>query len=154
MTLKTHLDFTIEELKMMYLSLENRGDCFEDEEISKRYYELADAIRNCKNELNKGADMGKLKMTEEGYIFVSASGIEYDLLEGSTINGDKPYSSDILFVMFTRYDCESDMVYWMYGAEFVKDEDNVKIISEKVNKWESEHEDLVQGIKDGTINQF
>ena len=97
--------------------------------------------------------MGKLKMTKEGYIFVSESGIEYDLYEGLSIGAPKRYTSDILFIVFDLYDAEKECVWFMYGATFLDDGDEyaLDLINRAVNEWEQEHQDLVLGIKNGTI---
>ena len=100
--------------------------------------------------------MGKLANSErDGLMWVSDNGIEYDLLEGLTL-GSPRYASDILFIMFNRYDAKQDVVYWMYGAEGIEDEDEyfLKVVNEVVNEWEGNHKDIVSGIKDGTIKQY
>lgn len=102
-------------------------------------------------ELQSDKTMGKLTPTDEGYIFTSKNGIEYDLYEGFTIGGSKRRTSDILFIVFDMYDSESSVVSFFYGAGFINHEDTIKDINRAVNSWEDQHPDIVKGIKDGTI---
>lgn len=102
--------------------------------------------------------MGNLKMTKEGYIFISDNDIMYGLYEGLTVGTKPRYTSDILFVVFDLYDAYSETVGIMYGAGFLDEGDfddyTIKYIDTVVSKWESEHPDIVKGIKDGTIVHY
>lgn len=63
-----------------------------------------------------------IKTNEEGYIFVSKSGKEYSLLEGVTFGDLETYTSDIVFIMDDKDEnTKPELVYWMYGAAFVKE---------------------------------
>ena len=62
-----------------------------------------------------------IKLKNDGYVFISKNGIEYDLLEGVTIGATKQYTSDIIFVMLSnglRYDINDCYVGHIYGAKF------------------------------------
>ena len=98
--------------------------------------------------------MGKLEKTDEGYIFISDNGVEYELYEGFTLGGNsRQKPTDILFVVFDLYDELNDCVYMMYGACGFDENDKygLNIVNGAVNYWEENHPDIVQGIKDGTI---
>ena len=99
--------------------------------------------------------MGKLKLTDmDEYIFISDSGIEYSLYEGFTLGKGRQKPSDIVFVVFDRYDSLTTYVYHFYGACGFdeNDEYGLNIINDVINEWEQKHQDLVQGIKNGTID--
>ena len=43
-----------------------------------------------------------LKLKEDGYVYVSDRGIEYELLEGMSIGAERKYTSDIIFIMLNN----------------------------------------------------
>lgn len=61
-----------------------------------------------------------IKKTNEGYYFISKNGIRYDLYEGFTIGGDKPYTSDAIIIMLSelRDDVDTMLVDYVMGATF------------------------------------
>ena len=64
-----------------------------------------------------------LKKTVEGYVYISSkTSIEYALLEGVTIGGDKQYTSDIIFIMLTNpdYNVDNNVVGFLFGADIMK----------------------------------
>lgn len=97
--------------------------------------------------------MGKLKITNDEYSFISDSGIEYSIYEGYTLGKGRQKPTDIVFIVFDLYDSINETVYNMYGACGLdeNDEYGLNIINFVVNEWESKHPGIVQGIKDGTI---
>lgn len=94
---------------------------------------------------------GRLKMTDEGYIFVSKTGIEYSIYEGLTIGESPRHTSDIMFITFDRYCMNQEVVDFLYGATFLTDKDTIKGISQTVDEWELFHPDIVEAIKSDTI---
>lgn len=66
-----------------------------------------------------------LKKTIEGYIYISSkTNIQYALLEGVTIGGDKQYTSDIFFIMLTSpdYNVDNNVVGYLFGADIMKND--------------------------------
>ena len=63
-----------------------------------------------------------IKLGNEGYYFVSDSGIKYDLYEGLTFGNERRYTSDMVFVVLSdrRYlDNVSNLVVGgFFGASF------------------------------------
>lgn len=97
--------------------------------------------------------MGYITSNRDGDLFVSDNGVKYELLEGITMNGK--FTSDIFYVMFTSYDCGfSDCVGFSFGASFYKEPEWVQWIDDKVNKWEQEHKDILEGIRSGDIKEY
>lgn len=83
-----------------------------------------------------------IKLNEEGYYFISDSGIRYSLLEGVTIGGKKRYTSDAIIIMLDDQDyfeeVDDHLVdYWM-GATFLPNclEEYNEDISCLVTKYE------------------
>lgn len=85
-----------------------------------------------------------IKLSYDGYIFISDSGIQYDLLEGVTIGRPEQYTSDKIFIVLNdfRYEPQHSIVGYLWGASHL--EDCIKIydehISEMVNAYESSHQ--------------
>ena len=59
-----------------------------------------------------------LKLKEDGYVYVSDRGIEYELLEGMSIGANKRYTNDIIFIMLNNaeYNVEDHIVGYLFGA--------------------------------------
>lgn len=59
-----------------------------------------------------------LKLKEDGYVYVSDRGIEYELLEGMSIGSERKYTSDIIFIMLNNaeYNVEDHIVGYLFGA--------------------------------------
>ena len=59
-----------------------------------------------------------LKLKEDGYVYVSDRGIEYELLEGMSIGAERRYTSDIIFIVLNNaeYDVEDHIVGYLFGA--------------------------------------
>ena len=85
-------------------------------------------------------------------VFISRSGIGYSILEGRGTQSGK--ASDIAYFMLDGYDCNTELVTWIYGASFLNDPDTLKLITDRIDKWESEHEDLVKDILSGEIRPW
>ena len=85
-----------------------------------------------------------IKLSYDGYIFISDSGIEYDLLEGVTMGRPERYTSDKIFIILNdfRYEEQHSLVGYLWGASHLKDSIEVynDHISELVNSFESSHQ--------------
>ena len=59
-----------------------------------------------------------LKLKEDGYVYVSDRGIEYELLEGMSIGAERKYTSDIIFIMLNNaeYNVKDHIVGYLFGA--------------------------------------
>ena len=59
-----------------------------------------------------------LKLKEDGYVYVSDRGIEYELLEGMSIGANNRYTSDIIFIILNNaeYNVEDHIVGYLFGA--------------------------------------
>ena len=82
-----------------------------------------------------------IKLEQDGYCFISTSGITYDLLEGVTMGANQTYTSDIIFIMLQKpflYKVDSPFVDFFYGAFFINEslEECNAIISEMVLEYE------------------
>ena len=91
--------------------------------------------------------MGKLKYRslDEGYVFISDRGLEYDLLEGIAYRGEA--TSDIIFVMLSFFNNDNSidtteikdaLAGYFYGAgNAITDADNtVAILDDITRKFE------------------
>lgn len=104
-----------------------------------------------------------LKLTDEGYVYISKNGIEYDLLVGVTINPNgQDRTSDICFIMFTYVqeddndpkETTSELIGWFWGAgfigyhytngEFVETLEADGAIVDEVDNYEKAHPDFVK----------
>lgn len=103
--------------------------------------------------------MGKFVEMEEGYNFISDNGVEYELLEGTTIAETvSERTSDIVFVLLKeQFDENGDgifktddlLVTWRYGAFMITDSDStrsemIKDFDEKTKKYEEKHPEVVK----------
>ena len=63
-----------------------------------------------------------LKLKEDGYVYVSDRGIEYELLEGMSIGSERKYTSDIIFIMLNNaeYNVEDHIVGYLFGASVLE----------------------------------
>ena len=93
--------------------------------------------------------MGQLIHDErDGYRFISENGIDYDLLEGQSLNGET--TSDILFIMLrdeqAYFGGDTLMVGWMYGATLVQEHEDeyTKSIEEMVDSYEEKNLEVVK----------
>lgn len=59
-----------------------------------------------------------LKLKEDGYVYISDRGIEYELLEGMSIGAERRYTSDIIFIVLNNaeYNVEDYIVGYLFGA--------------------------------------
>ena len=82
-----------------------------------------------------------IKLSYDGYVFISDSGIEYCLLEGVSIGHLETYTSDTIFIMMDdyRYECSNPFVGFLRGATFLAEhqEEYNKQIQYLVNIYES-----------------
>lgn len=80
-----------------------------------------------------------LKLKEDGYVYISDRGIEYELLEGVGIGGRK-CTSDIIFIclMNSEYNVDDMIVGYLYGAMLFEDDLSgyEKSIKELVEEYE------------------
>lgn len=76
-----------------------------------------------------------IKKSNEGYYFISESGIKYNLYEGVTMHGAKQYTSDTIFIMLAdeRYfdKVDTDYVNHIMGAFFF--EENISEYDEEIS---------------------
>ena len=82
-----------------------------------------------------------IKLDQDGYYFISTSGITYELLDGVTMGARQTYTSDIIFVKLLNeqiYQVDSALVGFFYGASFINEsiEEYNKIIGEMVLEYE------------------
>ena len=63
-----------------------------------------------------------LKLKEDGYVYVSDRGIEYELLEGMSIGSERKYTSDIIFIILNNaeYNVEDHLVGYLFGASVLE----------------------------------
>lgn len=59
-----------------------------------------------------------IKLKNDGYVYISDLGIEYELLEGVSIGTGKQYTSDIVFIMLmdANYNVDTHFVDYLFGA--------------------------------------
>lgn len=84
-----------------------------------------------------------LQLKDDGYVYISDSGIEYELLEGVSIGADKQYTSDIMFIMLLNcdYNVDNNVVGWLFGSSSMFDsEANVKSYEESIRSIVDEFE--------------
>ena len=77
---------------------------------------------------------------DDGYVFVSDLGIEYELLEGMSIGAEKRYTSDIIFIMLidANYNVDTNCVGYLYGATII--DKNIDIYQESIRELVTEYE--------------
>lgn len=104
-----------------------------------------------------------LKLTDEGYNYISKNGIEYKLLDGVTINPNgQEYTSDICFIMFIYVKKDdndpketiSELIGWFWGSgfigqkyvdgKFVETLEADGTIVDEVDNYEKAHPDFVK----------
>ena len=82
-----------------------------------------------------------LKKDPEGFYYQTARA-KYNLLEGTSIGGEKVYTSDILFIMDDE-DAErpARLVGFLYGAFQLEEEDSdyIKLIEDLISEYEKEN---------------
>ena len=63
-----------------------------------------------------------LKLKEDGYVYVSDRGIEYELLEGISIGAERRYTSDIIFIILNNaeYNVDDHIVGYLFGASVLE----------------------------------
>ena len=63
-----------------------------------------------------------LKLKEDGYVYISDRGIEYELLEGMSIGTERKYTSDIIFIVLNNaeYNVEDHIVGYLFGASVLE----------------------------------
>lgn len=104
-----------------------------------------------------------LKLTDEGYVYISKNGIEYELLDGVTINPKgQSKTSDICFIMFVYVqhndddpkETNSTLIDWFWGSafvgqkyingEFIESLEADGTIVDAVDNYEKAHPDFVK----------
>lgn len=83
-----------------------------------------------------------LKLTDEGYTYISEAGHQYDVLEGITIGGVKKCTSDMIFIMFTDcdYNLDNFFVGYLFGAICLADGDQTKDYEQSIKEMVDEFE--------------
>ena len=63
-----------------------------------------------------------LKLKEDGYVYVSDRGIEYELLEGMSIGSERRYTSDIIFIILNNAESNvaDHIVGYLFGASVLE----------------------------------
>ena len=81
-----------------------------------------------------------IKLTNEGYVFISKKGIKYDLLEGVTIGVTPKYTSDIIFIFLSDsdYNVKDNFVGYLFGANVMTDD--LEGYNESIEKIVAEYE--------------
>ena len=81
-----------------------------------------------------------LKLKEDGYVYVSDRGIEYELLEGMSIGSERKYTSDIIFIMLNNaeYNVDNNVIGYLFGAEIFLEDSRYyeESIKEMVDEFE------------------
>jgi len=81
-----------------------------------------------------------LELKEDGYVYISNRGIEYELLEGVSIGTEKKYTSDIIFIMLANaeYYVDNNVIGYLFGASVMGNDLLVydETIRELVNNFE------------------
>ena len=81
-----------------------------------------------------------LKLKEDGYVYVSDRGIEYELLEGMSIGSERKYTSDIIFIMLNNaeYNVDNNVVGYLFGADIFLEDSRYyeESIKEMVDEFE------------------
>lgn len=84
-----------------------------------------------------------LKLTDDGYTFISKNGIEYDILEGVTIGIEPRKTSDMIFIVLNNadYNVEDHIVGYLFGACLLSEREYEydEVITELVDKYEKEN---------------
>lgn len=59
-----------------------------------------------------------LKLKDDGYVYISDKGIEYELLEGMSIGVEPRFTSDFIFIMLCsdEYNVDNLFVDYLFGA--------------------------------------
>ena len=82
-----------------------------------------------------------LKLKEDGYVYVSDIGIEYELLEGMSIGSERKYTSDIIFIMLNNaeYNVDNNVVGYLFGADIFREDSRYyeESIKEMVDEFEN-----------------
>ena len=81
-----------------------------------------------------------LKLKEDGYVYVSDGGVEYELLEGMSIGAERKYTSDIIFIMLNNeeYNVDNNVVGYLFGADIFFEDSRYyeESIKEMVDEFE------------------
>ena len=142
----------VKETLQKYL-LTNR-DVLEDKQIE----DLKAQIKYIDSMIDKGKIVHS---QDDGYEYISPSGIKYSLYEGKTIKGTT--TSDICFIMNHNLeydDTENMFVNWIYGVSLLedRDEDAINLIYKYVSDYEEDHPEIVRKIcdseKDNDVIQY
>jgi hypothetical protein len=84
-----------------------------------------------------------LQLTEDGYVFKSKIGIEYNIIEGMTIGVSPRKTSDIIFILLNNadYDVENHFVGYLFGACLLLERENEyeESIADLVDKYEKKN---------------
>lgn len=93
--------------------------------------------------------MSKLYQGTENWVFESDNGIKYSIYEGIGYGTQKKTSTDIAFIMLDEYyedDINTHYIGFLYGAEFITDDDYKNDIERLVNEFERCHQTIVREI--------
>lgn len=101
---------------------------------------------------------GLLK-NKEGWCYRSANGIQYEIYEGMSMDGEQRYRSDIAFIMLLPNDETGEfedkfgvggyLVDWLCGATFIgNDKEYETVIRNVVEKFEESHREVIDYLKE------
>lgn len=82
------------------------------------------------------------KLKSDGYVYISDSGIEYELLEGVSVGTEIKYTSDIVFIILNNceYNVDNYVVGYVFGAHYFAEnpKEYEETIKKIVDKYEEE----------------
>lgn len=92
-----------------------------------------------------------IKLKNDGYVFISDLGIEYELLEGVSIGAEKQYTSDVIFIMLmdANYNVDTNFIDYLFGATTLENrieeyEENIKEIVRTYEKRNNITERIIE----------
>lgn len=101
------------------------------------------------------------ELKNDGYVYISDNGIEYELLEGMSVGTPDRYTSDIIFIMLDNEYLEVDnsVVGYFFCAENFKDNPNdyEQFIKETIDKFEKRNfgiDQIIAAIEDKMKNGY
>lgn len=82
-----------------------------------------------------------LKLTDDGYKYVSKNGITYDIFEGMSVGIYPKKTSDILFIMLHNadYNVDNHVVGYLFGAMLIPERE--KEYEESIRQLVDEYEE-------------
>lgn len=92
---------------------------------------------------------GNLALKDDGWVYISERGIEYEILEGVSLGANKRYTSDLIFIvlMDADYNVDNLVVDYLFGASCFErnPKDYEESIRELVNEFEKRNFENIGG---------